>query len=146
MKKSIFVEIISMLFVILFVYTAISKFMDFTLFKETIATSPVLAPVASVVAWVLPITEILVSVLLLIPSMRLKGLYASLGLMMAFTLYIIYILKFSPHVPCSCGGVIELMSWREHLVFNSAFILLAILGIWLSRPHMARLSSSNSHP
>lgn len=146
MKKSIFVEIISMLFVILFVYTAISKFMDFTLFKETIATSPVLAPVASVVAWILPITEILVSVLLLIPAFRLKGLYASLGLMMAFTLYIIYILKFSPHVPCSCGGVIELMSWREHLVFNSAFILLAILGIWLSRPHMARLSSSNSHP
>lgn len=146
MKKSIFVEIISMLFVILFVYTAISKFMDFTLFKETIAASPVLAPVVDVVAWVLPIVEILVSILLLIPVLRLKGLYAALGLMMAFTIYIIYILKFSPHIPCSCGGVIELMSWREHLIFNCAFIALAILGIWLSRPHIARLSSSNSHP
>lgn len=146
MKKSNFVEIISMLFVILFVYTAISKFMDFTLFKETIASSPVLAPVAGVAAWVIPIVEILVSILLLIPVLRLKGLYAALGLMMAFTLYIIYILKFSPHIPCSCGGVIELMSWREHLVFNCGFIVLAILGIWLSRPHIARLSSSNSHP
>lgn len=146
MKKSIIIEIISMLFVILFVYTAISKFMDFTLFKETIASSPVLEPVAGIVAWVLPIVEILVSILLLVPVLRLKGLYASLGLMMAFTIYIIYILKFSPHIPCSCGGVIELMSWREHLVFNSAFILLAALAIWLSRPHIPRLRSSNSHP
>lgn len=134
-----------MLFIILFVYTAISKFMDFSVFSEQIATSPILAPVASWIAWVVPIVEILVSIALLIPAFRLKGLYASLALMLGFTIYIIIILNFSPHIPCSCGGVIELMSWREHLVFNSFFIVLAILAIWLSRPHIARLSSSNSH-
>ncbi|OMP74845.1 MauE/DoxX family redox-associated membrane protein [[Flexibacter] sp. ATCC 35208] len=145
MKRSTIIEIISMLFIILFVYTAISKFMDFSVFSEQIATSPILAPVASWIAWVVPIVEILVSIALLIPAFRLKGLYASLALMLGFTIYIIIILNFSPHIPCSCGGVIELMSWREHLVFNSFFIVLAILAIWLSRPHIARLSSSNSH-
>ncbi|WPQ63387.1 MauE/DoxX family redox-associated membrane protein [Chitinophaga sancti] len=145
MKRSTIIEIISMLFIILFVYTAISKFMDFSVFSEQIATSPILAPVASWIAWVVPIAEILVSIALLIPAFRLKGLYASLALMLGFTIYIILILNFSPHIPCSCGGVIELMSWREHLVFNSFFIVVAILAIWLSRPHIARLSSSNSH-
>jgi uncharacterized membrane protein YphA (DoxX/SURF4 family) len=147
MKKSILIEIISTLFVILFVYTAISKFMDYTLFREQIADSPVLKPVAGAAAFMIPGIELLVSVLLLIPSQRLKGLYASLALMLGFTIYIIIILNFSEHIPCSCGGVIELMSWREHLIFNCAFIVLAILAIWLSRRHhMARLSSSSSHP
>lgn len=149
MKKSILIEIISTLFVILFVYTAISKFMDFSVFREQIASSPVLKPVAGAAAYLVPGIELLVSALLLIPSQRLKGLYASLALMLGFTIYIIIILNFSEHIPCSCGGVIELMSWREHLVFNCAFIVLAILAIWLSHRnhnHIARLSSSSSHP
>lgn len=147
MKKSILLEIISTLFVILFVYTAISKFMDFSVFREQIASSPVLKPVAGAAAFIVPGIELVVALLLLIPSQRLKGLYASLALMLVFTIYIIIILNFSEHIPCSCGGVIELMSWREHLVFNCVFILLAILAIWLSRrDHIARLSSSGSHP
>jgi len=133
MSKSTIVEIISMLFVILFLYTGISKLMEYAVFKEQIAASPILQPIAPFIAWALPLTEFLVCILLIIPRWRLKGLYASLILMTAFTLYIGAIMTFNKELPCSCGGIISLLSWRDHLVFNSVFILLAFAGILLEK-------------
>jgi len=133
MKKTLIVELISFLFIVLFLYTSISKLMEFTVFKHQIAASPVLSPVAWWIAWVIPAVEIIVSLMLLIPRLRLKGLYASLVLMIGFTAYIIIILNFSKTIPCSCGGVLEQLSWTEHIVFNSVFIVLAIAGILLQR-------------
>lgn len=132
-SKSTIVEIISILFVILFLYTGISKLMEYGVFKEQIADSPILKPFAPFIAWSLPLTEFLVSVLLIIPRWRLKGLYASLLLMIAFTLYIGAIMIFNKELPCSCGGIISLLSWGEHLVFNSVFIGLALIGVILEK-------------
>lgn len=148
MKKNAFLlEVICMLFVILFVYTAISKFLDFSLFRGQISMSPVLAPVSKVVAWAVPLAEIVDSVMLMIPALRLKGLYLALGMMLSFTVYIILIMKLSVHLPCSCGGVIELLSWKDHLILNSAYILMAVAAIFIHRrlSHSGQLSSSSPH-
>lgn len=133
LSKSTIVEIISVLFIILFLYTGISKLMEYGVFKEQIADSPILQPIALVIAWGLPLTEFLVTILLIIPRWRLKGLYASLILMIAFTLYIGAIMTFNKELPCSCGGIISELSWQGHLVFNSIFILLAMAGLLLER-------------
>jgi uncharacterized membrane protein YphA (DoxX/SURF4 family) len=133
MTKSTIVEIISLLFLILFLYTGISKLMEYGVFKEQIAESPILQPIAPFIAWSLPLTEFLVSILLIIPRWRLKGLYASLIMMIAFTIYIGAIMAFNKELPCSCGGIISLLSWGGHLVFNSVFILLAFAGVLLEK-------------
>src|SRR5688572_3136148 len=133
MSKSTIVEIISVLFIILFLYTGISKLMEYGVFKEQIAESPILQPIAPFIAWSLPLAEFLVSLLLIIPRWRLKGLYASLVLMIAFTIYIGAVMTFAKALPCSCGGIISLLSWNGHLIFNSIFILLAYLGVRLER-------------
>lgn len=133
MKQSTLIEIISLLFIILFLYTGVSKLMDYSVFKEQIATSPLLAPVSAWIAILLPAIEIIVSVLLFIPRWRMKGLYAALGFMVLFTGYIVAMLTFNEHIPCSCGGVIELLSWKGHIVFNSVFILLAMIAIVLGK-------------
>lgn len=145
MKRSNFVDVVAFLFVLLFVYTATSKFLDFTLFKEQIAESPVLAPIARGIAWIVPLSEIAISIMLLVPNWRIRGLYLALGLMMVFTIYIILIMNLSKHLPCSCGGVISSLSWRDHLILNCGFILLGALAIVISRHNIGRLSSSNSH-
>lgn len=49
--------------------------------------------------------------------------------MTMFTTYIYVILNYSSFTPCSCGGVLEKMSWTEHLLFNIVFILLSGLAI-----------------
>lgn len=142
MKRSTIVEIIAWLFVVLFLYTGISKLTEYTVFKEQLAESPVLAPVAPIVAWGLPLIEFIVSLLLFFPRYRLKGLYMALTLMVSFTCYVIAILAFSTKLPCSCGGVLEQLSWKGHLVFNGIFIALAIIAIVLGR-RMRQATSSN---
>ena len=47
-----------------------------------------------------------------------------------FNLHFI-ILNFIPDIPCSCGGVLEKMSWNEHLIFNIAFVVLGLVAILL---------------
>lgn len=133
MKKTTIIETIVVLYTILFLYTAIAKLMDYSIFKEQLAASPMLAPVSKIIAAGLPWTEMFVAVLLIVPRWRLKGLYASLFFMTAFTIYIAFTLAFSKHIPCSCGGIIAKMSWKQHLIFNIAFIGLAITGIILTR-------------
>jgi len=133
MKISTITEIIALLFVILFLYTGISKLMDYSVFREQIALSPLLAPVSNWVAILLPATEIIISVVLFIPRSRLIGLYASLILMVLFTGYVIYILNFNEHLPCTCGGVLEALSWKQHLILNGLLIALAFTGVLLGR-------------
>jgi uncharacterized membrane protein YphA (DoxX/SURF4 family) len=132
-KKTTVTETIVFLYAILFVYTGISKLMDWRVFKEQVGESPLLGPFAKPVAYGLPWVEFLIVVLLVVPRWRLKGLYAAATLMFLFLIYIIGMFIFDKHLPCSCGGIIQQLSWKGHIVFNSVFLLLAILGIYLER-------------
>lgn len=133
MKRTTLVEIISALFILLFVYTASSKLLELEKFQNTITQSPLIGDFASLISWAVPITEIGLALLLLIPKTRLIGLYASTAMMTVFTLYIGYMIVFTPKLPCSCGGVIKYMTWNQHLLFNIFFTLLGMWGIILSR-------------
>ena len=130
-KKNAIVEIISLLLIFLFVYAAASKMLDYEKFRVQLGQSPMLTSFAGLVAWMVPSIEAIISVLLAIPGLRLTGLYASFSLMTMFTAYIIAITKFSEFVPCSCGGVLQSMSWNQHLFLNLIFVLLALAGILL---------------
>ncbi len=112
----------------LFCYASISKLMDFENFQVQIAQSPLLSAYAGFVSYSTVISEIIIVLLLLIPKSRLVGLYASLGIMSAFTVYIYLILNYSDFVPCSCGGILEKMGWNDHLIFNIGCIVLALAG------------------
>ncbi|WP_240964583.1 MauE/DoxX family redox-associated membrane protein [Flavivirga algicola] len=127
--KNILLEFICFLYILLFVYAAMSKLLVFDEFKIQIGQSAMLTPFTSIVAWAIPSLEILIALLLIIPRFKLLGLFAAFNLMVMFTAYIFIILNFSNDVPCSCGGVIEKLGWTEHLIFNIAFVILAFIGI-----------------
>ena len=129
--KNSIIETISIMYVLLFIYAAVSKLLDFENFQVQLGQSPLLSAFASWVSWGVPIIEILIALTLLIPRYRLVGLFAAFSLMVMFTTYIIIILNFSSFVPCSCGGILEKLGWTEHLVFNSLFILLGVMGLLL---------------
>jgi putative oxidoreductase len=138
MKKNLIIEIISGLLILLFVYTAVSKLLDYTAFKNTLSKSPLMDGKAGLVALALPITEILVSVLLFIPRTRLWGFYSSAALMSVFTLYLAYMINFVPKLPCSCGGVLKQMTWNQHLWFNIFFLAISVAGLVLERKRVKR--------
>lgn len=140
MKKYFALETICFLLILLFVYTAVSKFINFDNFKFVVTQTPLLRPIARIMAIAIPATELIAACMLLITRFRKIGLYASFVLMAAFTGYVVYALYFSPKVPCACGGIIRQMSWRQHLVFNSAFTIAAFIAIRLHN----RLSNSDA--
>lgn len=133
MKKSVLVDIISYFFFLLFVYTGISKLFEIHLFKEQLISSPFLGSMATIITWGLPIGELLLAVCLFIPSLRLKAFYATLALMAVFTVYVIVILNVDNQLSCSCGGIIEELSLKQHILFNSACVFLAAVAIAIYR-------------
>ena len=131
--KNGIIEIICLLYLLLFVYAAVSKLLDFENFEVQLGQSPLLSAFAGWVSWGVPIVELVIALLLLVPRFRLVGLFAAFSLMVMFTTYIIIILNFSSFVPCSCGGILEKMGWTEHLIFNIGFVVLALIGILLQK-------------
>lgn len=124
-------EIISALLIVLFIYAAVSKLLDYETFKGQLAKSPFIMEYAGVTAWALPVGEILVGLALSFKRTRLLGLYASVFLMSMFTAYIWAMLHYSFYIPCSCGGILSKMDWNDHLWFNLGFLVLAVLGAFL---------------
>jgi uncharacterized membrane protein YphA (DoxX/SURF4 family) len=125
-------KIIGILFIILFVYAATSKLLAFEAFKRQLERSPFISMYASLMVWMIPLIELLIVVLFLFKKYLLAAFYSSFSLMTLFTLYIFLVLNFSDDIPCACGGVLQTLSWRGHLVFNIIFVALAILGIRLT--------------
>lgn len=133
MTRKFFVGIISLLLIVLFVYAAWTKLADYSNFQFGLSESPFIASFSGLLAWAVPAVEIIIAFLLLLPATRLVGLYASFVLMLAFTVYIAVMLVSGLEIPCSCGGILEDMSWEMHLVFNSAFVFLSAAAIVAER-------------
>lgn len=129
----IFTEVISYFFILLFMYAGVNKLLDFENFQVQIAQSPLLSSYAGIVSYLVIIIELIIVAILLFPKTKLIGLYASLGIMSAFTMYIYLILEYSEFVPCSCGGILENMSWRTHLIFNAICVIILMIAIFLSQ-------------
>jgi hypothetical protein len=96
---------------------------------------------ANIIGWLVPLAELAIVVLLFFISTRSLGLKASFTLMILFTFYIGYMLIFTPHLPCSCGGVLRQLSWKNHLIFNLGLTLLAGWGVWLMNKKRSFASS-----
>jgi thiol-disulfide isomerase/thioredoxin/uncharacterized membrane protein YphA (DoxX/SURF4 family) len=129
MKRTILADIISFFFIFLFLYTGALKLTEINTFKQQLSSSPLMSSLAGITAWALPIGEILLAVFLFIPKTRLKALYATAGLMTLFTGYVIILFFIDDQLSCSCGGIISELTPRQHIFFNSACVILAVIGI-----------------
>lgn len=133
------VSIICYIYVVLFTYAATSKLLDFENFRVQLGQSPLLSAFAVWSSIAVPVSEIIIAILLLLPKFRFFGLFAAYSLMVMFTAYIYIILNYSAFVPCSCGGILEKMTWNQHLIFNILFVLLAVFAILLETKNVLLL-------
>lgn len=142
--RRVALEVIVFLCVLLFTYAALSKLIATGKFEAQIEPSPLIGGLAPIVVWAVPSWELLVAACLMVPRWRMAGLYAFWCTMLIFTLYIVYILFFSPTIPCSCGGILEKMRWGDHLVFNILYLGLATWGIALQRRQAKETTHADS--
>jgi len=124
------VEISAALFILLFLYTSINKFYEHRVFQLVLSKSPLLGNSAEFISYFIPTAEIVIAFLLLLPRTRLIGLWSSLVLMIVFTVYIGYMLASAERLPCSCGGILKQLKWKDHLLFNLFFVALAATALY----------------
>lgn len=132
------VEFISYFLILLFCYAGMSKLIDFENFQVQISESDLLNRFSELLPYTIIIVEFLIAGLLCYRKTRNIGLIGSFILILIFSGYIALLLSKSKNLPCSCGGILEKMSWQQHLYFNVGCVLLAAtalgLNIKYSRP------------
>lgn len=132
--RNIILEIICALLILLWVYAALSKWADHQAFCRQLTWNKVVGGYQDFLFCFLPGIELIAALALIIKPLRAYGLWLSAGLMLAFTGYVFYVVYVDQSkATCTCGGVISAMSWKQHLIFNTAFLLLSIAGIYLHR-------------
>lgn len=104
--------------------------MDFGQFKGQMDKQTIPRWLAQLLTYILPETEIIASLLLIMPKTRLIGFYVAFILMLLFTGYAGLVLaNYFGRVPCSCGGILKTLSWKTHFLFNLFFLILTVAGI-----------------
>lgn len=128
-------EIIRFFLAILFIYTGATKLFDYSSFYDNLYNNPLIKSrlLTNFLSIGVPILEFIVGSLLLYPKKKLLGITGAIGLLSLFTIYILGILFLSPYTPCSCGGIISLLSWHQHLYFNLGCIAIGLLGLYLMK-------------
>jgi putative oxidoreductase len=118
------------LLVLLFSYTALSKWTDPGEFRWQLANQDIPGSWIALLFWLIPGAELLTCILLLGNRTRWFGLVLSLALLLTFTIYIALLLAGArERMPCACGGVISGFSWTGHFLFNIFFTAINILAL-----------------
>ncbi len=117
----------------LFALSAYEKFTDLERFTTGLAKIKWIGQNANIVAMAVPSLELLISLLLILPATQKLGLWVFATLMLLFTLYITSMLLWAERLPCHCNLILTKLSFGQHLVFNIAFTLLPLWGIYLMK-------------
>ena len=112
-------------FAFLYMYTGWDKLNTMAAFVRGIRKIPYLGGVAEGIGWGIPLLELLLALLLIVPIRKVQrtALQASTLLMAVFTLYLIAMVIFVPDRLCHCGGVIQSMGWKTHIAFNMIWLI-----------------------
>lgn len=130
MKKETILQIITGILAALFFYAAFSKLIDYEKSHTEMRNQVFSSPIADILTWLIPVTELMLVIGLLFSQTRKKALWASTLLLSSFTIYIGIIMTGAfGFIPCSCGGILRNMDHSTHIVFNIFFIALSILGL-----------------
>lgn len=127
-------DVTSYLYLLLYWYSAYEKLLKHARFEKSLAKSVLISDYATLFAWGVPITELAIGLLLMVPRTRRLGLWSATVTMVLFTLYIIYMLAmyrmgYTDTLSCHCNGFISKMSWTGHLMLNLGFVLMGLFAL-----------------
>ncbi|WP_394365959.1 MauE/DoxX family redox-associated membrane protein [Pedobacter hiemivivus] len=120
----------------LFLFSAFEKIVEHQRFYNGLSNVSIIGSKAEVISYFVPMSEVLISILLIIPKTHKVGLYGFTLLMGIFTAYIVGMWLWASRLPCLCNLIVENLSWGQHIWFNIVFIVLAITALVLSKTNI----------
>ena len=117
-----------------FAYTLVNKLLQFDAFKLNLARTGIFdVQMVDLVAYFAVVMEA-ASIILLV-FFRKWGLRFTLLMMVAFTLYILYLVTTGHYEVCGCGGVLNGLKFRWHLLINLVLIFILLLYVLYHRTY-----------
>jgi putative oxidoreductase len=127
--------IAAVLLLMLWGYAAVSKIVEHEKFVQQMKLAPVplMKVMGPILGWLVPFIELLLVWFLFKDRHREWGLWLSFLLLLIFQIYIVAMLLSGLDLPCTCGGLISKLQWKQHLVFNGIFMVIAALPLIYQR-------------
>ncbi|WP_439490856.1 MauE/DoxX family redox-associated membrane protein [Algoriphagus sp.] len=125
-------KIFNTILILLWTYTGLDKLIRRKASRNAFHNQTFPSELAEVLAYAVPMVELLIALLLLSSVTRWWGYLGSALLLTVFITYVglIWVGAF-PRVPCNCAGILESLGWAEHFVLNMICIGIAIWGLRL---------------
>ncbi|MBN7817486.1 MauE/DoxX family redox-associated membrane protein [Algoriphagus pacificus] len=123
-------QIAAISLILVWTYTGFDKVLQFEKSRKAFHNQTFPPELAEILAYLVPLTEILIAVLLLFHITRWWGFLSSILVLAVFTTYVGLIWTGAfPRVPCNCAGILESLGWTGHFILNLGLIGLAIMGL-----------------
>ncbi len=131
LPKQYLIQALTAFFIFFLVYTAGYKALNVTAFEFNIGRTGIFpAKYLSLVSYAVIMIEILVIISLMIkPQLGLK-LYTVL--MSLFSVYIIFLYYTGRYEVCGCGGILNGLGFKPHLVINISQVILGTIAVNLN--------------
>jgi uncharacterized membrane protein YphA (DoxX/SURF4 family) len=129
MNRHPFIILITGILTFLWAYSSFTKLTNLKQFKHAMLTQVFPRWIGKILVFLVPIVEITLMVLLIIPFTRLIGMYSSLFTLLAFTIYVGgAVFKIYDRTPCACGGLFNRLGWYKHFKLNIILTIIAFTG------------------
>jgi len=129
--KDLIVFIICLICIFLFLTSAYGKIAEHSKFVHGLSRVAYIGIYSELIGWLVPITEVAISMLLIIPKTYKLGLIGFIASMVVFTTYILSMILWAEKLPCHCNLIIERLTWGQHIWFNLTFIIIATFALIL---------------
>jgi uncharacterized membrane protein YphA (DoxX/SURF4 family) len=131
--KNWLVDVSQILLVGVFLYSAISKVLDYSDYYRNLMRSPLFhTGEVLIISHVVIIIEFATAVMLLIPKTRRTAFGLAFFLLISFSFYLTAIAFFFSSLPCGCGGILSKLGFGPHIVINLLSALFATVGFFKS--------------
>lgn len=126
--------IIQFILILVFAYSGCDKIIHWEQSKLAFQNQTFPDELALALAYVVPILELVLAILIAFPKTLWWGYLGSMLLLTVFTTYVglIWVGAF-PRVPCNCAGILESLDWNSHFFINLFLIFLTMIGLAISR-------------
>lgn len=125
MKKSILVEVISAVFILIFFYNALDAFINLQSVKNLLRILPFTYNKYVFIAWGIVVVQLLIAVLAFFHKTRVAGFIVAIGWSLCVIAYLLY----TPRWPHEFAGVYNYLNFKQQLILSAGTGLLALYAI-----------------
>jgi hypothetical protein len=142
--KPLIRETIFLVMVLYFFAEGLYKLVNWTSFSFWLGHAPLLHTVAGPLKYFISVGEVVLSLILMIPSLRLKGLYLAISGLVLFVLWVSIWHFFTPYFMLPYERLVKHPNWLLKLALSLGLCWIALIGISITEDGDAAIKQRKS--